>query len=504
MGAAFGGVTDRITIIDTMLVLKRAILATVAVVAICSAVRATVSVTDPASEVVRVRARLTTSARRAELSLGTGTVVSARSAVMSGAAATGTFDAQACHAENASTREIEIDCQWLVTNLPADGLADWTVTLEPESESVIEIYNVNDGQRPRLVDRLTERTGQISFSSPVSFLRDGGPLPVGSAGVPRVLAFYYPWYLHSTWTDDPLLKDHSPSRYSTDQQPDVNAEFAEARRAGLDGLVMSWNGVNRPFRLALAAARETGLLASTLLETDASREGGRKRNPIDPNIMQGWIADIVDMYGSDPAFLKTGGRPVIFVYAAQLIDPPTWRTIMMNIRASGRNPLVMGEGTDAAWLDALDGEFLYAPASMSNDDLVKFDLIQSLRVRTFHLLPRPSTSARRIWAATVSPGYDDRLIPTRQPPLFRDRANGAYYDTQWKAALAARPDWVMVTSWNEWYENTHIETSELYGDFYVRRTAAWARRYRCDMNPPQSTTKSDLRCDDSPADGLPR
>jgi len=24
--------------------------------------------------------------------------------------------------------------------------------------------------------------------------------------------------------------------------------------------------------------------------------------------------------------------------------------------------------------------------------------------------------------------------------------------------------WVMVTSWNEWYENTHIESSERYGE----------------------------------------
>jgi len=484
--------------------MRRLIVGVVVFTGVWTAVRAGVSVSDPASEVVRIRARLTTPARRADLSLRTGTVVSARSTVMSGSAVAGTFDPQACHVENASTRELEVDCQWLVTNLPSDGLVEWSVSVEPASQSVIEIYNTNDDRRPRLVDRVTEHGDEVSFNSPVSFLRDGGPLPIGSVGVPRVLAFYYPWYLHSTWTDDPLLKDRSPSRYSTDQQPEVNAEFAEARRAGLDGLVMSYLGVNRPMRLAVAAARETGLSVSTLIETDASREGGHKRNPIDPNIMQGWIADVVDMYGSDAAFFKVDGRPVIFVYAAQLISPATWRTIMTNIRASGRNPLIMAEGTDAAWLDALDGEFLYAPVSMSNDDLAKFDLTQSLRVRTHHLLPRASSGARRIWAATVSPGYDDRMIPTRLNPLFRDRADGAYYDAQWNAAIAARPDWVMITSWNEWYENTQIETSELYGDMYVRRTAAWARYYRCEMNPPQSAAKLDRPCGDSPADGLPR
>jgi glycoprotein endo-alpha-1,2-mannosidase len=475
--------------------MRRLILAFVALAG-GAALAADLNVNDPANEIVRVRARITTPARRVDLSLRTGTVVSAQARVLSGSASADTgVESRACHVENGSSRPIEIDCQWLLTNLPPDGSAEWTVSLEPAGDGVVEIYNANDDRRPRLVDRVANDISEVRFSTPARLLRDGGPIPIGSVGMPRVLAFYYPWYLHSTWVDDPLLKDHSPSRYSTDQQTDVNAEFAEARRAGLDGLVMSWVGVNRPFRLMIEAAHQTGMLVSTLLETDASREGGHKRNPVDPNIMQDWIAQIVDMYGSDRSFLTLGGRPVIFVYLAPLIDPPTWRTIMANIRASGRNPLIMAEATDAAWLDGLDGEFLYAPAGIPSDQLPQFDLTQSLRIRTYHLLPRAS-NARRIWAATVSPGYDDRQIPTRLPSLYRDRANGAYYDAQWQAALAARPDWVLVTSWNEWYENTQIETSELYDDMYVRRTAAWARRFRCQMNPPHPTTKPERLCDD--------
>jgi hypothetical protein len=37
---------------------------------------------------------------------------------------------------------------------------------------------------------------------------------------------------------------------------------------------------------------------------------------------------------------------------------------------------------------------------------------------------------------------------------------------------------VVVTSWNEWWENTHIEPSVSYGDFYLRRTKVWAARFR--------------------------
>src|SRR5262245_49633689 len=110
---------------------------------------------------------------------------------------------------------------------------------------------------------------------------------------------------------------------------------------------------------------------------------------------------------------------------------------------------------------------------------------------------------RNIRSAVVSRrerlGKGDR---NRLPVPGRESAGGrpcrleglARAGEQWKAALTTRPDWVMVTSWNEWSENTQIETSELYGDFYRRRTAAWARRYRCEMSPPQSTTKPDRPC----------
>jgi len=205
------------------------------------------------------------------------------------------------------------------------------------------------------------------------------------------------------------LQDYPLRRYSTDQEPEVVDEFNEARRAGLDGLVMSWNGVNRPLRLAIRAAHETGLLVSTLIETAAARAGNHRANPIDPNILQRWIAEIVDKHGSDSAYLTVATRPVVFVYAADLVQASVWRDIMTNLRAHGRNPLVVGEGGDLSWLDVLDGRFTYATAGLAADEIGRYDVAQSLRVRTHHLLV-PPIGERRVWAATVSPGYDDRLL----------------------------------------------------------------------------------------------
>jgi hypothetical protein len=80
-----------------------------------------------------------------------------------------------------------------------------------------------------------------------------------------------------------------------------------------------------------------------------------------------------------------------------------------------------------------------------------------------------ASGARRVFAATVSPGYDDTHLGDSSSHRVTDRAGGAYYEAQWTAALDGVPDWILITSWNEWYENTGIEPSVLYGDSYLRR-----------------------------------
>lgn len=98
-------------------------------------------------------------------------------------------------------------------------------------------------------------------------------------------------------------------------------------------------------------------------------------------------------------------------------------------------------------------------------------------MRTYHLL-QSSNGPRRIWAAPVSPGYDDTRLSARETHRSVDRAGGAFYEAQWQAALDAHPDWIIVTSWNEWWENTQVESSARYGDAYVRATRDWASLFR--------------------------
>ncbi|MFG2044993.1 hypothetical protein [Dactylosporangium sp. NPDC048998] len=69
-----------------------------------------------------------------------------------------------------------------------------------------------------------------------------------------------------------------------------------------------------------------------------------------------------------------------------------------------------------------------------------------------------------VWAPSVGPGYiDDRASPGNTTPTL-GRDNGATYDRQRTNALATKPTWVSITSFNEWHEGsakTEFECSHL-------------------------------------------
>lgn len=86
-------------------------------------------------------------------------------------------------------------------------------------------------------------------------------------------------------------------------------------------------------------------------------------------------------------------------------------------------------------------------------------------VRNYSLLGGTS----KLWVATVQPGYDERRIPGR-PGRVQDRQGGDVCRRTWEAALASEPDWIFITHWNEWWEHTHIEPSQAFGDLSLDLT----------------------------------
>jgi len=325
---------------------------------------------------------------------------------------------------------------------------------------------------------------------------DGEPRPAGDAPdigadeyhpppPPRerlMLAFYYPWY-YIPW-DESKLGDHPLAQYNSDD-PNIIAQHVKwAQKAGLDGFVVSWWGGNNPhynpdiMGQILDMMGDTELYATIYLEI--------YNNPVltSPQAVIQDIEYVLDRYGNHPHFLRQDGVPVIFVYAAEYVPRGSaatpyaaWQNIIGALQADGYVALLIGDALDPLYLNVFAGLHTYLP-------------LQSPTV--YQNISCQSHRSGKMWAATIFPGFDNRKISPSFPhttqesvgpqraaldALYIPRNNGQTYSATFAAALQSEPDWVLVTSFNEWYENSHIEPGVMYGYEYLQRTARLAAQF---------------------------
>jgi len=318
-------------------------------------------------------------------------------------------------------------------------------------------------------------TNALRFSVDLGGLQTAPPRQVELQRPPRrVLAFYYPWYYANSWIS-PQLRDRPARPYSSGDPKVIARHIEEAQAAGIDGFISSWWGpghyTDKNLKLLLEAAAVKHFQVTIYFET-LRNGGGRDRDEI-----YKWLSYFIPTYRDHPALMKVNGKPLIVVWASEAVPLATWEDVFGALRAQGLDAVYLAMGRNTANLEVFDGLHEYGVFTIQ--DLASAMKLASRATRYYPLLedaPRP-----RIWASTTQPGYDDRLIPGRQG-LFQDRLDGAFYRSTWEAALGSDPDWVFITTWNEWWEHTHIEPSELYGDQYLRITREYAGRWK---GPPQ-------------------
>jgi glycoprotein endo-alpha-1,2-mannosidase len=295
----------------------------------------------------------------------------------------------------------------------------------------------------------------------------------GLARAGSVAIFYYPWYgtpLHDGGWQHWSQNGHQPpldvySRYfpalgpysSTDPKV-VFRQMAQIAAAGIDEAVISWwgRGSAEDFRLplVLAAARIARVEPAIHIEPYAGRS---------PATVAG-----------DLAYLSTLGIRDVYVYLPRNDAAADWLPVLQQ-KPSGMRVFAGTELVGFAAAAGFTGFYTY--------DFIDFGGAKFVRLcaqaHAVHLLCAPS----------VGPGYD--AVRAGELSLSRPRKNGQTYDNLWKAAIAAHPDMVTITSYNEWGEGTQIEPAAakqgyrsyegawgLHGvaaqSAYLTRTAYWS------------------------------
>jgi hypothetical protein len=306
--------------------------------------------------------------------------------------------------------------------------------------------------------------------------REDTALARGTRHIP-VLAFYYNWYTPSTWCLC-RMSDLPPDRYDSGSAATIDRQLRQASNAGINGFISSWWGqddqTNHHFALLQSRAatlyRATGhrFTSTIYLESDSPLLGTQR------TIVRA-LHYVLVQYARSPYFFHWHGKPVIFIW-----DPlgggrtlAMWKRVRAQVDPHHRT-IWSAEGTDINVLTVFDGLHLFSAANwaLSDGSIAATDANFRARIDTFNA----THHTHRIWAAGVVPGWNDMRVPGRRDAHIVPRHGGATYRRSWAAARASNPDWITITSFNEWFEGSMIEPSVRYGDRYLRITGEYASR----------------------------
>lgn len=313
----------------------------------------------------------------------------------------------------------------------------------------------------------------------------------------EVLAFYYGWFgnpKNPAWGKVDATKHaianiaRFPAKgaYSSHDAAVIEWQIDEAKAAGITGFVVSWWGRgdwdkwhDESLAMLLKCAEKKDFKISIYWERAPGDGQGQINGAIDD------ISYVLKKYGKSEAFLKVDGKPVIFAYnRVTLFTMPvlSWPAIIQGIRERAGDFVFIGDIGDeqqspgACLFDGIHSYGVNLPDDLRNHLTVdKLDELHAFMATYDTYSARIARQRDRISCLTVSPGFDARKA--YKSDTQTDRLGGQTYQAYWEEALKANPDWVIITSWNEWAEGSEIEPSVELGTQYLQITAEYAKRF---------------------------
>jgi glycoprotein endo-alpha-1,2-mannosidase len=354
---------------------------------------------------------------------------------------------------------------------------------------------------PRL--RLFFLFSLISFSSCDQTSQVGTPVN------DHIHTFYYCWYgnpevdgsynnwnhpilphwADSTWNNmgsypggDDIGANYYPQSgcYSSNDPEIINLHMKQIRAAGIGVVAVSWWGedsfTDRSIKTYLDIAHNYGLKLAFHIEPTYKTTEEFKRH----------LKYIVDNYAEHPAFYTLNGKPFYYLYNSYKLNYRKWQSILYPDSASSIRNTPLDGIFISLWTLRKDGEF----AQVSGfDGFYTYYASDGFHFgSTTSNWPQMSEFAREnelIFVPCVGPGYIDTRIRPWNEKNTRNRDDGRYYENMFMNAVNANPDFIGITSFNEWHEGTQIEpaipkkissyTYEDYGTdteplYYIKKT----------------------------------
>lgn len=307
--------------------------------------------------------------------------------------------------------------------------------------------------------------------------------------------YYYPWYGSSegghSWQGeyvrDFLVPRQPPllGHYSSRDAEVIRQHLDWMRAYGIDFLVSSWWGQNSWEDVALrdhilpeledTATRFTVYYESAYLGFDA---GGIT---FDADKEAQLVSDfdyLADTYLDHPNLLRVEGRPVVFLYLSRIYAgayEQAFARVRSRLLARGYDLFLIGDEVDwgpasashMQFLDAVSPYIMYGNPSHEGYPVARdFFADVSVQAAAWEAVVE---GAGKVVIPNVHPGFNTRSgadplpAPRRIEPEAASTSMLETYIQVMKPFVDPALKMIMITSWNEWHEDTQIEPTVVTG-----------------------------------------
>ena len=305
---------------------------------------------------------------------------------------------------------------------------------------------------------------------------------------PLVGALYFAWYNAKTgehWGDNPRYGNvcDTPQNgiYTSASRTIIKNQLDKMGSAGIDFIAINWtvtpSGVSKSEEkttktiLELIKQKKMNIRICILLSIYTTHP-----EPLNKALEK------YSKISSDKAYFNLAGKKPLFVFITPSFFYSPYLKIKEFIESYNDNWLIAGSlfpienNIPEHMIDLFNGNYISSPASFSRDKHFFLELEKEYRIAC--------SRKGNIRIFPVSPGYDDRHLddPDRAAHEIRyvSRESGKMYRRMWNKALKVRPspEIIMIDSYNEYHETTHIETSEKYGDKFMKITKEYISKLK--------------------------
>jgi len=302
---------------------------------------------------------------------------------------------------------------------------------------------------------------------------------------PLLGAHYYPWYRAGDqpqhWNENQefaaVMDLPLGGAYSSGDPEVIRSHLQMAADAQLDFLVVNLQVTSSGLNPTEVEATRRLFAAAEKAPRPLAFASLRAINTEDAKVVEGAFKTLRTEFMQSPLYQRLRGRPLLWYYLSGpflgflFYHRDLLARLTRGYHAIAAGQLIFNQFVPRPLREFFSGWCVYSPLQVGR--VTVREAIWTSSYRSF------AERAGAVRVFTVCPGYDDSCLasPQRNQSRYRvtSRRGTRTYEHMQKVALSLEPppELIVVTSFNEFHENTHIEPSRAFGDTFLRSTRSF-------------------------------